>query len=212
MNDTSRVRVKICGITRREDVTAAIDAGADAIGLVFYDRSPRAVTAARAVELVSGLPPFVTVTGLFVNASRIEIETTASQVGLDVLQFHGEETPEFCALFPGRIIKALRVAGVADMQGAKGYQVAAILYDAKVPGIQGGSGQSFDWSVLAHHPGNCPFILAGGLHPGNVAQAITKVRPFAVDVSSGVESSPGVKDYTLMKRFVREVHGAMGWL
>ncbi|HAT48915.1 MAG TPA: N-(5'-phosphoribosyl)anthranilate isomerase, partial [Alphaproteobacteria bacterium] len=109
------------------------------------------------------------------------------------------------------IIKALRVAGHGDMQAASGYRVAAILYDAKVSGVQGGSGRSFDWSLLAHHPGNAPVILAGGLHPGNVAHAITQVRPYAVDVSSGVESSPGVKDHALMKRFVREVHGAMGW-
>ncbi|HAT48914.1 MAG TPA: N-(5'-phosphoribosyl)anthranilate isomerase, partial [Alphaproteobacteria bacterium] len=108
-NETPRVRVKICGITRREDALAAIDAGADAIGLVFYERSPRAVTVARAVELVAALPPFVTVTGLFVNASKMDIETTASRVGLDLLQFHGDETPEFCAQFSSRIIKALRV-------------------------------------------------------------------------------------------------------
>ncbi|MBF0132681.1 MAG: phosphoribosylanthranilate isomerase [Magnetococcales bacterium] len=210
-NETPRVRVKICGITRREDALAAIDAGADAIGLVFYERSPRAVTVARAVELVAALPPFVTVTGLFVNASKMDIETTASRVGLDLLQFHGDETPEFCAQFSNRIIKALRVAGHGDMQAASDYRVAGILYDAKVSGVQGGSGRSFDWSLLAHHPGNAPLILAGGLHPGNVAHAITQVRPYAVDVSSGVESSPGVKDHALMKRFVREVHGAMGW-
>ncbi|HIJ85671.1 MAG TPA: phosphoribosylanthranilate isomerase [Magnetococcales bacterium] len=208
----SCVRIKICGITRRDDALAAIDAGADAIGLVFYDKSPRAITVAQAADLVRGLPPFVTLTGLFVNASIDEIKATVAQVGLDAIQLHGDETPDFCKALSCRTIKALRVAEFADVTAAEQYDVAAILYDTKVSGLSGGSGRTFDWSLLEHHPGHCPLILAGGLNPGNAAKAIAKVRPYAVDVSSGVELSPGVKDPGLIKRFVREVHRATRWL
>ncbi|MBF0146731.1 MAG: phosphoribosylanthranilate isomerase [Magnetococcales bacterium] len=204
--DLPTVRIKICGITRREDARIAIEAGADAIGLVFHDRSPRAVTVSRARELVAGLPPFVTVTGLFVNAALHEIESIAAQVGLNAWQLHGDEPPGFCNALSGRIIKALRVAEASDLRAAAAYQVAAILYDAKVSGVPGGTGRTFDWSLLRHHPGHRPMILAGGLHPGNVAEAISQVRPYAVDVSSGVESSPGIKDPALIRRFIQEVH------
>ncbi|MBF0437164.1 MAG: phosphoribosylanthranilate isomerase [Magnetococcales bacterium] len=205
---SSRVRVKICGITHEEDAIAAIDAGADAIGLVFYERSSRNVTIAQAQQLCAHLPPFVQITGLFVNADLETIRDTTLQVGLDVIQLHGEESPTFCRMLPGRIIKAIRVAQSEDLHQASAYDVSAILYDAKVSGMQGGSGRTFDWSLLANHPGHRPMILAGGLHPGNVAQAIAQVHPYAVDVSSGVESSPGVKDPVLIREFMHQVHQA----
>lgn len=200
------VRIKICGITRMDDALVAVEAGVDSIGLVFYGPSPRAITVARASELVSRLPPFVTVTGLFVNAPVGEILETVAQVGIDVVQLHGDESPEFCKALPGRVIKALRVASAGDVNLSLGYDVAAILYDAKISGLPGGSGRTFDWSLLQHHSGRCPMILAGGLNPGNVAQAVVEVRPYAVDVSSGVEVAPGVKDHSLVRKFVHEVH------
>lgn len=205
---TTRVRVKICGITRTQDAIIAIEAGADAIGLVFYERSSRFVTVSKAQEICTKLPPFVQITGLFVNASLEMIHTTTREVGLDVIQLHGEESPTFCHVLNRRIIKALRVASYEDLQQAKEYDVSAILYDAKVSGVQGGSGQTFDWSLLHHHPGHRPMILAGGLHPGNVVQAINQVHPYAVDVSSGVESSPGIKDPVLIRKFMHQVHQA----
>ncbi|MBF0107959.1 MAG: phosphoribosylanthranilate isomerase [Magnetococcales bacterium] len=208
-HDPYRVRIKICGLTRPEDAREAVAAGADAIGLVFFEKSPRSVTVAQAREVVSELPPFVTVTGLFVNAALHDIESISNQVRLDAWQLHGDETPDFCNRLPRRIIKALRVADENDMRKAAAYTVAAILYDAKVSGLPGGNGRTFDWSLLQHHPGHRPLILAGGLNPGNVAAAVSQVRPHAVDVSSGVESAPGIKDPRLIRHFVSEVH--RGW-
>ncbi|MBF0421930.1 MAG: phosphoribosylanthranilate isomerase [Magnetococcales bacterium] len=205
-----RVRIKVCGITRREDAWAAIDAGVDALGLVFYSRSPRSVSIAQARGISRHLPPFVQLIGLFVNEKVEVIQTISREVGLDGVQLHGEESPEFCRMVPGRIIKALRVAAADDMVMAQRYQVSAILYDSKVSGVQGGSGCSFDWSLLQHHPEGCPLILAGGLNPGNVAGAMAQVRPYAVDVSSGVESSPGIKNRDLIRQFVRAVQEGLG--
>lgn len=202
----SAVRCKICGITRVEDALAAAEAGADAIGLVFYSRSPRAVNVRQAKAIIAALPPFVTTVGLFVDAARCELNETLDAVPLDLLQFHGDETPEHCEGYHRPYIKALRVRPGEDIAAtARPYAGASgILLDAFVAGVPGGTGETFDWSLI---PADLPkpLILAGGLAPGNVAEAIRQVRPYAVDVSGGVEASKGIKDAEKVRAFLREV-------
>lgn len=200
-----RTRIKICGITRSDDAWAAVRAGADAIGLVFYSRSPRYIDPEQAAAIAVGLPPFLSVVGLFVNATREEILHTAARCRLDHLQLHGDEPPGACRDLPGRVIKAVRVAETRDLAGLERYPVDGLLLDARSAGRYGGTGQRFDWSILdGYHPPR-PLLLAGGLDPGNVAAAVRQVRPFAVDVSSGVESAPGIKDADRIARFVQQV-------
>ena len=198
-------RIKICGITRVADALAAAHNGADALGLVFYEKSPRHVSVLQAKQLVV-IPPFVTVVGLFVNPSADEVRDVLREVPLDVLQFHGEEEPEFCAQFGRPYLKAVRVKNGVDLvQCATRYQGAqALLLDAYIEGTHGGTGASFDWALI---PRNLPLpvVLSGGLHAGNVAQAISVVRPYAVDVSSGVEASKGIKDVAKIAAFIDEV-------
>ncbi|MEK0362838.1 phosphoribosylanthranilate isomerase [Pseudomonas sp. CBC3] len=204
------VRSKICGITRVEDALVAAEAGADAIGLVFYAKSPRAVNIQQARVIIAALPPFVTTVGLFVNASRCEINETLDAVSLDVLQFHGDETPADCEGFHRPWYKALRVKAGEDVrvQAARYAGASAILLDTFVAGVPGGTGEAFDWSLI---PANLPkpLILAGGLTSQNVRQALAEVRPFAVDVSGGVELSKGVKDAQKVRDFVRSVRSSM---
>ncbi|KMN20598.1 phosphoribosylanthranilate isomerase [Pseudomonas weihenstephanensis] len=202
----SVVRSKICGITRIDDALAAVAAGADAIGFVFYAKSPRAVSATQAQAIIAALPPFVTTVGLFVNASACELNETLDAVPLDLLQFHGDETPEQCEGFHRPYIKALRVKAGDDIaQACRVYQSASgILLDAYVEGVPGGTGEVFDWSLIPQGLSK-PIILAGGLMPGNVAQAIAQVRPYAVDVSGGVEISKGIKDHDRIRAFMQVV-------
>lgn len=204
------VRSKICGITRVEDALVAVEAGADAIGLVFYGKSPRAVSVQQARAIVAALPPFVTTVGLFVNASRCELNEILDAVPLDALQFHGDEQPADCEGFHRRWYKALRVKAGDDIraQAARYVGASAILLDTFIAGVPGGTGEIFDWSLI---PADLPkpLILAGGLTPGNVHQAIAEVRPFAVDVSGGVELSKGIKDAASVHEFVRQVRAAM---
>jgi phosphoribosylanthranilate isomerase len=207
----ARTRVKICGITREEDLAAVVAAGADAVGFVFYPPSPRHVTVQRAVRLAARVPPFVTAVGLFVNSPAQEVRSVLEQVPLGLLQFHGDEDAAFCASFGRPWIKAARVvpgldlikyaSAFAGMPGAAG-----LLLDAHVEGY-GGGGRSFDWSLV---PGTLPLpvILSGGLHPGNVREAIRQVQPWAVDVSSGVESTRGIKDVTKVTEFIAGVRDA----
>jgi len=202
------VRVKICGITRVEDALAAAAAGADAIGLVFYAGSPRAVGVEQARAIIAALPPFVTTVGLFVDAGRDELVHILASVPLDLLQFHGDESAEQCEGFGRPYIKALRVragddivARVADYPGAQG-----ILLDAYVEGVPGGTGEAFDWSLIPQGLSK-PLILAGGLRPDNVAAAVARVRPYAVDVSGGVEASKGIKDAQKVGAFIRAARG-----
>jgi phosphoribosylanthranilate isomerase len=206
MTRIARTRIKICGITREQDLRAVANGGADAIGLVFYEKSPRHVDVRQAAELARALPPFVTAVGLFVNPAAEYVREVLAQVALDVLQFHGEEPPEFCAQFGKPYLKAIRVkAGVDLLQCAAAYAGAqGLLLDAFVEGTQGGTGESFDWTLI---PQNLPLpvILSGGLHAGNVAQAIKQVRPYAVDVSSGVEAGKGIKDAAKVAAFINEV-------
>lgn len=204
------VRSKICGITRVEDALVAAEAGADAIGLVFYPKSPRAVSIAQARAILSALPPFVTTVGLFVNASSCEINETLDAVPLDMLQFHGDETPAECEGFHRPWYKALRVKPGDDirLQAARYAGASAILLDTFVSGTPGGTGEVFDWSLI---PADLtkPLILAGGLTCQNIQQALSEVRPFAVDVSGGVELSKGVKDAERVREFVGLVRAAM---
>ena len=204
----SVVRSKICGITRIEDALAAVEAGADAIGFVFYAKSPRAVTALQARAIIAALPPFVTTVGLFVNASACELNETLDAVPLDLLQFHGDETPGACQA-PGRpYLRAARMdAGFDLLKFALRHPDAqAILLDAHIDGY-GGGGKVFDWSLIPRNVSR-PLVLSGGLHAANVIEGILRVRPWAVDVSSGVEQAKGVKDALAMRRFCEQVREA----
>ncbi len=202
----SVVRSKICGITRIEDALIAAEAGADAIGLVFYAKSPRAVSIQQARDIVAALPAFVTTVGLFVNASREELSDVLAGVALDLLQFHGDETPAECECYQRPYIKALRVKPGDDIaQLAAPYAKArGILLDTYVPGIPGGTGAAFDWSLVPRDLPQ-PVILAGGLSAANVQSAIEQVRPYAVDVSGGVEAGKGIKDAAKIRAFMRAV-------
>lgn len=200
-------RVKICGLTRPQDVEAAVACGADAIGLVFYAPSPRAVDLEQARILAAKVPAFVAVTGLFVNPERDYVEAVLDAVPLDLLQFHGDESPEFCQSFGRRWIKAVRVRepGQIEQAFADYHQASGLLVDAWDPNRYGGTGQSFNWSLIPESR-PLPLILAGGLSSDNVARAIEQVRPWAVDVSGGVEASKGKKDATKLSQFFKEVH------
>ena len=202
-----RVRVKICGITRAEDALSAIENGADAIGLVFYSPSPRNVSIAQAAEIVKKIPAFVSVVGLFVNAEPDFINEVISQVQLDLLQFHGDETPEQCARYKVPFIKAIRVKSDTNLvQCAKDFSASkALLLDTYTEGVAGGTGHVFDWGLIPTELA-VTVILAGGLNPQNVAQAIAQVKPYAVDVSGGVEVSKGIKDAAKIAAFMQQVY------
>ncbi|VAW84214.1 Phosphoribosylanthranilate isomerase [hydrothermal vent metagenome] len=199
-----RVRTKICGITRPEDGVLAAELGVDAIGLVFYSLSPRAVTGLQAREIVAALPPFVSTVGLFVNATETEVRVVLEAVSLDVLQFHGEETPAQCQLYNKPYIKAIRMQAETDIsQLCIDYADAAgLLLDAYHPRLHGGTGQPFDWGLFPQHVSK-PLILAGGLTPDNIVEAIDQTSPFAVDVSGGVELAKGLKDAAKMAAFIK---------
>ena len=201
-----RTRVKICGITRIEDALAAVSAGADAIGLVFYAQSPRCVTIEQAQKIVAAIPPFVSVVGLFINASKAEIETVLSKVRLDILQFHGDETSSECEQIKLPYYKAIRVKADTNLlQCAVEFNSAkALLLDAHSESAFGGTGQTFDWNLIPKSLTK-PVILAGGLTAENVGSAIKRVQPYAVDVSGGVEKSKGVKDAAKIAAFMQAV-------
>ncbi len=204
----STVRVKICGITRPEDACAAAEAGADAIGLVFYAKSPRAVTIEQAQAVLAALPPFVTTVGLFVDNDPAELHSILAAVPLDLLQFHGNESAEYCDSFARPYIKALRVRPGEDIAAlvAAFPKAQGVLLDAFVEGLPGGTGESFDWSLVPRNLSK-PLILAGGLNPGNVGEAVARVAPYAVDVSGGVEASKGIKDASKIAAFIRAARG-----
>jgi len=202
-------RIKICGITRPEDALTAVACGADAIGLVFYANSPRAVSIAQAKDIAGVVPPFVSVVALFVNESAAVINSVLEAVPIDVIQFHGDESAEFCQQFKRPFIKAIRVRPELDLAAAcKDYAAGrGILLDAWQQGVPGGTGKSFDWQLaLVDLP--LPVILAGGLNELNVEQAIGLLHPAAVDVSGGVELSPGIKDAAKIEQFIAAVRAA----
>jgi phosphoribosylanthranilate isomerase len=204
-----RTRVKICGITSNQDAMEAVRHGADAIGLVFYPPSPRAVTAEQAVHILAGLPPFVTVVGLFVDARREAILGLLQRVRIDLLQFHGNETPEQCRGLGRPYIKAIPMKEGVDLfvERTRFHDAAALLVDTHKPGLPGGTGETFEWEHLPHGLAHS-LILAGGLTPDNVSRAIETVRPYAVDVSGGVEKSRGIKDPEKIAAFMRGVERA----
>jgi phosphoribosylanthranilate isomerase len=201
-----RTRVKICGFTQVQDAVVAANLGVDAIGLVFYPPSPRNVNLDKAKEIVKALPAFVTVVALFVDEQEAQIREVLSKVAIDCIQFHGDESAEVCGIYNKPYMKAIRMKPDLDVIAmANQYQDAsAILLDAYHPGIKGGSGSQFDWDLI---PKNCnlPIILAGGLQADNAKQAVETVRPYALDVSSGVESSKGIKDAAKMTAFIQAI-------
>ena len=205
----TRTRVKICGITRIDDAIAAAQAGADAIGIVFWPKSPRAVSMQQAADIVAALPPFVTTVGLFVDPDAAAVTQASRAIALDCLQFHGHESAEFCAGFELPWIKALHVRSSDELsRQMQQYKAAAgLLLDSFDPKLIGGTGVTFDWGQV---PGERqrPLIVAGGLNAQNVAAAVRQLHPWAVDVSTGVESAPGLKDAQKMTRFVEAVHHA----
>lgn len=205
-----RTRIKICGITSPDDGRLAVEAGADAIGLVFHPPSPRAVSVDQAAAICAELPAFVTAVGLFVDPDAEQVAHALNGCPLDILQFHGHESPGFCAGFGRRYLKAVRMGTGTDLEEMAGrYGGRRLLLDAYVPGQAGGTGETFRWSLIP--AGLAPgVVLAGGLTPGNVAEAVRTVRPFAVDVSSGVEDRPGVKSAERLAAFVQGVRDADG--
>ena len=202
-----RTRVKICGFTRAKDAVAAANLGVDAIGLVFYPPSPRHVSIEQAKEIVDALPAFVTVVALFVDEQESQIREVLSHVSIDCIQFHGDESAAECRLYNKPYMKAIRMKpGLDIMEIAKKYNDAsAMLLDAYHPGIKGGSGSQFDWDLIPDL-GSLPVVLAGGLQVDNVRQAIQSVKPYALDVSSGVEADKGVKDVAKMAAFIQQIN------
>ena len=204
-----RTRIKICGITRVDDAREAVRLGADAIGLVFHPPSPRHVSLSQAREIRAVVPAFVTVVGLFVDAEPERVREAVAAVPLDLLQFHGAEPPEYCRSQGRPYMKAVRMREGVDLHSecARYSDAAALLVDTYRPGVAGGTGETFDWSRIPHGLG-LPLVLAGGLDPGNVDAAVRQVRPFAVDVSGGVEAAKGIKDPAKMQAFIRGVYRA----
>ena len=197
------VKVKICGITNAHDALAAVEAGADLLGFMFYAPSPRNVSLRTATEIARQLPPFVVKVGVFVNADEDLVTRAIGDCGLNLLQFHGDETPEYCAQFRLMSMKAFRIRDVESLTALPGYPTEAWLLDAFVKGKPGGTGEKFNWDLaLEAKKFGRPIFLAGGLTPKNVAAAIEKVQPYGVDVSSGVEASPGKKDHAKVRDFI----------
>ncbi len=200
------MRIKICGITNMEDAMAAADAGADALGFVFFEKSPRYIDPVRAGEIIDALPPFISTVGVFVDADENFLKRAVNESGVGILQFHGSEPPDYCASFGMPYVKAFRVKDMESLGALKEYKYAsAFLLDAYSAEEPGGTGLTFDWDMAAAAGPFGPIILSGGLTAGNVAEAIRKVRPYAVDVSSGVEARKGKKDGELMRGFISAV-------
>jgi phosphoribosylanthranilate isomerase len=203
------VKVKICGITNLPDGLAAAEAGADALGFMFYEQSPRNISVEAASGLASQLPPFVLKVGVFVNAPEDLVVRAIRECGLNLLQFHGDEAPDYCLKFGLMSMKAFRVRDAGSLQALRGYQTDAWLLDAYTPDKPGGTGETFNWDLALEAQGwGRPIFLAGGLTPGNVAEAVRRARPYGVDVSSGVEAAPGRKDLAKVIAFIRAAKAA----
>ena len=202
------VRVKICGVTRGEDALCAVEAGASAVGFIFVPGSPRQVTPAAARAMIRTIPPFVTSVGVVVDATRGEINRLIEETGIGCLQLHGDETPDDVTGYPVPVYKAFRVGPGFDPRILGKYPVQACLLDSLIEGVRGGTGRTFKWDIALQAKTYARIILSGGITPANVGEAIRQVRPYAVDVSSGVESSPGVKDRNTIKRLMEAVQMA----
>lgn len=203
------LRIKICGITNRDDALTTVDAGADALGFVFHEASPRQVSIPTAAEIIRHLPPFVARVGVFVDAAEELVRRVIAECGLDTVQLHGVEPPDFGRSLPVKVIKAFRVQGLESLVDLPRYETSAWLLDSYVPGQPGGTGAKFKWdlAIEAKKLGR-PILLAGGLTPGNIAAAVRQVRPYGVDVSSGVESEPGRKDVRKVQQFIEAARQA----
>jgi phosphoribosylanthranilate isomerase len=204
---THRVKIKICGMTSIEDTFLAVNGGADAVGFIFYKKSPRAVSAKTIKSIVAALPPFIETVGVFVNETAERINRISDSCNLSTVQLHGDESHAFCKKIRRKVIKAVRVKGKESFAGLSSYKVSAFLLDAFSEEQQGGTGETFDWRLVSEGKKYGPVILAGGLDPKNVAHAIQKVKPYAVDVCSGVERLPGIKDPARLKAFIKAVQG-----
>ena len=205
------VKVKICGITNLPDGMAAAEAGADALGFVFYDQSPRRISVEAAAAFIPQLPPFVIKVGVFVNAPADLVVRAIRECGLNLLQFHGDEPPEYCLQFGLMSMKAFRIRDAASLQALLGYHTDAWLLDAYTPDKSGGTGETFNWDLaLEAQDWGRPIFLAGGLTPENVAEAVRRARPYAVDVSSGVEAVPGRKDHAKVRAFIQAAKAVEG--
>ncbi len=197
------VKVKICGITNLEDAITAVEAGADALGFVFYAASPRHIFPEQAADIIRALPPFVQTVGLFVNEASDTVNQIADQCGLDIIQLHGDESPDYSRAIRRRVIRALRVKDISSLDVMDTYAVSAFLLDAWSPDAYGGTGRTFNWEIAAHASKRGRIILAGGLTPENVTESIRLSRPYGVDVSSSVEIEPGRKDAARVREFIR---------
>ncbi len=200
------VKIKICGITNEADASAAVHAGADALGFIFYGGSPRYVEPEQVADIVGGLPPFVVPVGVFVNASVDEVDEVCENTGIQVAQLHGDESPDFCTNVGRPVVKALRVRDASWKSDAAAYAVGAVLLDTYAEDRYGGTGVVFDWRLVEGSPHRV--ILSGGLNPMNVAEAVRSVRPYGVDTGSGVEREPGRKDHGKIRAFVEAARGA----
>lgn len=202
------IKIKICGITNLDDAMAAAEDGADALGFIFYKKSPRYVDPGKAAEIIHQLPPFITPVAVFVNEREEKVRDIQFTTGIKVLQFHGDERPEFCDRFATRVIKAFQVKDKDSLKHMAHYHVGALLLDSYREGVRGGTGMTFDWhlAVVAKTLGRV--VLAGGLTPENVAEAVKLVQPYGVDVAGGVEREKGLKDHAKLKKFITEVRRA----
>jgi phosphoribosylanthranilate isomerase len=202
------MKVKICGITNLEDALSAVECGADALGFVFYPKSPRHITPEKAKEIISSLPPFITTVGVFVNEKPENMKDILNLSGINVLQLHGDEPPEACNIWHS-VIKAFRIKDFTDLKTLEKYRVSAFLLDAYSHEKFGGTGQSFNWDIALEAKRYGRIILSGGLNPDNVEKAVRQVKPYAVDVSSGVEQEKGKKDLKKMREFIERAKSAL---
>ena len=200
-----RIKVKICGTTSLKDAFLAVESGADAIGFIFYKMSPRNISQKEAKEIILQLPPFIETVGVFVNETSDKINRIAEQCKLNSIQLHGEESPALCRRVKRKVIKAFRVKNSDSLKSIASYKVSGFLLDSYNGGSKGGTGQVFDWNLALRVKKQGPVILAGGLNPYNVYTAIHRVRPYGVDVCSGVEKSPGIKDHEKIREFIKSV-------
>jgi phosphoribosylanthranilate isomerase len=202
-------QIKICGITNLSDALCASEAGADAVGFIFHPASPRYLSPEKAEEIIKHLPSGIARIGVFVNSEADEVNRTADICGLDFIQLHGDESPEYCRLFPSRsLIKAVFLKTEEDISTLDGYNVRAFLADARSTGMYGGTGKQADWELAAKVAERYPLILAGGLNEGNIIDALKAVSPDAVDINSGIEASPGIKDHKRLQRIILMVKNA----
>jgi phosphoribosylanthranilate isomerase len=198
-----QVKVKVCGMTSLKDALVAVEEGADAVGFIFYKKSPRSVTMKIVREIVLELPPFVDTVGVFVDESAVQINKIADYCNLDIIQLHGDESPTFCKRIRRKVIKAFRIKDMQSVKKISCFQVSGFLLDTFSENLHGGTGKVFDWNLVLPAKKFGPVIMAGGLTPNNVQQAVRQVRPYGVDVCSGVESEPGIKDHKKVRAFLK---------